>query len=225
MGFAFSFKRLALVLCLALLLIFFLISKFSGRPSSGNASSTAPIPSPETMDSVVGSDITIPPSGSATIISIQRGGGYAFIEAQLPSGDIVVLATAALAPEASPGATVLWEEARLARNYHSHALNRIFARLYMVTINEQVARQGINTGVVNSIQEEGGLALVEVDAAGHRFRLLVERRRVKGEVVPGARVEWMPQERAEAEASDNAGRAMERPPVMEIEWLSASSAQ
>ena len=222
-------RRSGLVLGL-LILIGFGLMKIPGTIQSGQNERTT-LTSVNTLpaDSSSGAEaISVPFSGSATITSILRGGGYAFIEVQLSPSSSATLAAAALPSETTVGDTVQWHGARLARDYYSHALERDFPQLYMVSLQAPQAPQAqpkLTSGRVSSVRSEGDLAFVDVDAAGERIRLVVEARKMVGDVAPGARVEWVSEidknPDAAARPTDRAGRAR----LIEVERLSVINPQ
>lgn len=221
MKFSVRAKRLTLVLGFACLLLAATAALINKAPPDSAATQNAPTGSPVSSSSGDSQYAPIPPSGSAEIVSIQRGGGYAFIEVELPGKAISMLATAALPPELAVGDTLQWENAHLARNYHSHALNHTFPFLYMVSINEvSPAAADTGSGVVTAVQERGSLLQVDVDAAEKPMRLIVEKRKVEGEITPGSRVEWRLHEDRHPEEAPDMHRRGDRAQVIEIEWLS-----
>lgn len=120
------------------------------------------------------------------ILSIQSGGGYSFIEVELPSNKLLSLATANLPNKIFVGNDIRWETPRLAKNYYSHALDKNFNRLYMVTIIDE----SIKDGVVISIKTIEENTLLSVQKEQSVQEIIVKTERIAEQLHIGSRVEW-----------------------------------
>lgn len=120
------------------------------------------------------------------ILSIQHGGGYSFIEVELPSKKLLFLASANLPNKLFVGNDVHWEDPRLTKNYYSHALKQDFERLYMVTIKND----SIKSGVVLSIRTVDENTFLNIQQNNATQELIVKSERISGELRVGAKIEW-----------------------------------
>jgi hypothetical protein len=68
-------------------------------------------------------------SSIGKVLAISRVGGYSFIEMQVVSLDHIFLASSVLPNEIYVSTSIVWENAHLANNYYSHALQRTFTQL------------------------------------------------------------------------------------------------
>lgn len=120
------------------------------------------------------------------ILSIQSGGGYFFIEVELPSKKLLHLASANLPNKLLVGNDVHWKNPRLAKNYYSHALKQHFDRLYMVTIKDD----SIKFGVVTSVKRVEENIFLSVRQKHSTQKLIVKNDHVAGELSPGSIIKW-----------------------------------
>jgi hypothetical protein len=152
------------------------------------------------------------------ILSIQKGGGYSFIQVELPSRKTLTLATANLPNKLLVGNDVRWENPRLAKNYFSHALNKSFERLYMVTIKDN----SIKTGVITAIKTVDENTFLKVQQEHSTIELIVKSDRISDELLLGNKIEW--QQEKISPNRNNQPQNMHIPPrspVM-VDWIKKS---
>jgi hypothetical protein len=148
-----------------------------------NAAPVAAMPS-SSADSHIHSD--------GKVLSIQQGGGYSFIEVQLTSSENVFLASPILPNDIDVGATIAWGNAHLAKDYYSHALERTFTELYIITF--KLAQ--IEAGIIESIQTVGANTYLAVNSQQKQLMLVLNNNQKKSELLQGALIEW---QRAESQ--------------------------
>jgi hypothetical protein len=152
------------------------------------------------------------------VLSILNGGGYSFIEVELPSRKTLTLAAANLPNKLLVGNVVRWENPRLAKNYFSHALNKSFERLYMVTIKDD----SIKTGVITAIKTVDENTFLSVQQEQTISELIVKSDRVSDELLVGNKIEW--QQEKILPNRNNQPPKMHTPPrspVM-VDWIKKS---
>jgi hypothetical protein len=139
-----SHRKLSLVVVLGVITLIFFLMKNDGLGNTeiNYVQQALPINSPSNEKLV-----QTPPKpfekNSGKILSIESGGGYSFIEIESPSNELLSLASANLPENAVIGADIHWVNPRLAKEYFSHALNKTFDRLYMVTIEDDLIESGV----------------------------------------------------------------------------------
>jgi hypothetical protein len=127
----------------------------------------------------------IPSAGE--VLSIERGGGYSFIEAQITSPDTIFLASANLPDDVEVGNTVTWDSSHLAENYYSHALDRTFLQLYMVTFKQAQ----VETGVIEALNTIGANTYLAVTSEQKKLMLVLNINQIKPGFLQGAKIEWL----------------------------------
>jgi hypothetical protein len=120
------------------------------------------------------------------VLSIEHGGGYNFIEVQLTSFENIVLASPILPSNIDVGATIVWENTHLAKNYYSHALERTLTQLHMVTFKQD----HVEAGIIESIQTVGTKMYLAVNNHQKQLMLLLNNNQNKPEFLQGAQIEW-----------------------------------
>jgi hypothetical protein len=167
----------------ALFISCFLFFVLLPAPFAVNAATEAPMPSSSPNGFI---------SSTGKVLSIESGGGYSFIEVQLTSSKNVFLASPMLPNDINVGATIAWENAHLAENYYSHALERTFTQLYMVTF--KLAQ--VEAGIIESIQTVGANTYLGVNNHQKQLMLVLNKNQKKPDFLQGALIEW---QRAESQ--------------------------
>ena len=159
--------------------------------------------------------LSSPPNGfissTGKVLFIESGGGYSFIEVQLASSENVFLASPMLPNDIDVGATIAWENAHLAKDYYSHALERTFTRLYMVTF--KLAQ--IEAGIIESIQTVGVNTYLAVYSQQKQLMLVLNNNQKKSELLQGALIEW---QRAESQPYLVKSNIPDESPLA-VEWV------
>jgi hypothetical protein len=149
------------------------------------------------------------------ILSLQNGGGYSFIEVELPSKKILSLASANVPNKLLVGNDIHWENPRLARNYYSHALKKNFERLYMVTINDDL----INYGVVRSVKTVDENTLLSIQQEHSIREVIVKSTNILGELFVGSKIEWQQKNISSHKNEDpNNNKQLQRSPIV-VDWV------
>jgi hypothetical protein len=164
------FSNLRLKSCFVFFVLLFAIFTANAAPESAVPSSSANSP--------------IPSAGK--VLSVEYGGGYSFIEVQLASSDNIFVATASLPNDINVGSMITWESPQLAKDYYSHALQRTFPLLYMVTFKQQ----HIDKGVIESVQTIGDNTYLGVSHNQKQLMLIVNKNQNSSKLLQGALVEW-----------------------------------
>jgi hypothetical protein len=185
-----SGKFLSLVL-LVIAISFFLINKEQNESSEQQELATEvskPLISTSNNKPLLPLEFSSKNTGK--ILSIQHGGGYSFIEVELPSKKSLILAAADLPNKLLVGNDIHWKNSRVAKNYYSHALKQNFEQLYMVTINDD----SIKSGMVLSIRREGENTFLNVAYSGQNEHttqeLIIKTDLILGQFLEGAKIEW-----------------------------------
>jgi hypothetical protein len=149
------------------------------------------------------------------ILSLQNGGGYSFIEVELPSKKILSLASANVPNKLLVGTDVYWENPRLAKNYYSHALNKNFERLYMVTIKDDP----INYGVVTSVKTVDENTLLSIQQEHSTREVIVKSTNILSELFVGSKIEWQQKNISSHKNEDpNNNKQLQRSPIV-VDWV------
>jgi hypothetical protein len=213
----FNIKLLLLIMLGIVFLSFFLITSEQDKNVDAQVSQSA-LPTSKKLTKQPQSPEARIVKNIGKILSIQRGGGYSFIEVELPSIKTLTLAAANLPNKLLVGNVVRWENPRLAKNYFSHALNKSFERLYMVTIKDD----SIKTGVITAIKTVDENTFLKVQQEHSTIELIVKSERVSDELLVGNKIEW--QQEKISPNSNNQPKNMHTPPrspVM-VDWIKKS---
>jgi len=213
----FNIKLLLLTMLGIIVLSFFLITTEQDKNIDTQVSQTALSTSKKLAQP------TQPPAArivknTGKVLSIQKGGGYSFIQVELPSRKTLTLAAANLPNKILVGNIVHWEIPRLSKNYYSHALKQNFERLYMVTIKDE----SIKTGVVTAIKIVDENTFLSVQQEQFIQELIVKSERVSDELFVGNKIEW--QQKIISPNRNNQPQNMHtlpRSPVM-VDWIKKS---
>ncbi|TWX57033.1 hypothetical protein [Colwellia hornerae] len=172
---------------------------------------TQPTPNPQNF-----ADRIIKNTGK--ILSIQTGGGYSFINVELPSRKTLTLAAANLPNKLLVGNVINWENPRLSKNYYSHALKKNFEQLYMATIKDE----SIKTGVITAIKSVDKNTFLSVQQEQCLQELIVKSERISGELFIGNKIEWQQEIILEKKNSQPPNtHTPPRSPVM-VDWIKKS---
>ncbi|NQZ90373.1 MAG: hypothetical protein HRU38_22440 [Saccharospirillaceae bacterium] len=213
----FNIKLLLLIVLGIFVLSFFLITSEQDKNVDTQVSQTA-LPTSKKL-----AQPTQPPEArivknTGKVLSIQKGGGYSFIQVELPSRKTLTLAAANLPNKLLVGNIVHWENPRLAKNYFSHALNKSFERLYMVTIKDE----SIKAGVIISIKTVDENTFLRVQQEQSIQELIVKSDHVSDELLVGMKIEW--KQKTSSPNRNNQPQNMHTPPrspVM-VDWIKKS---
>jgi hypothetical protein len=151
------------------------------------------------------------------VLSLQYGGGYSFIEVKLESSEIIFLASPSLPKTAVVGSTINWQSAKLAINYYSHALEREFSQLYMVTF-EPIQ---VEIGIIESIQVVGDNTYLAIMSHQKQLMLILNSIQTKPEFLKGAKIEWL---RADSQPHLIKPNPSEAGPLV-VEWVRIASTE
>jgi len=213
----FNIKLLLLIMLGIIVLSFFLITSEQDKNVDAQVSQSA-LATSKKLAKQPQSPVRRIVKNTGKILSIQKGGGYSFIEVELPSRKTLTLATANLPNMLLVGNDVRWENPRLAKNYFSHALNKSFERLYMVTIKDD----SIKTGVITAIKTVDENTFLSVQQEQSTQELIVKSGRVSDELRIGNNIEW--QQAIISPNRNNQPPNMHTPPrspVM-VDWIKKS---
>jgi hypothetical protein len=158
----------------------------------------------------------VPVKKSGKILSIQHGGGYSFIEVEVPSKRTFFLATASLPNNILVGEFIHWKNPRLSKNYYSHVLKRNFENLLMVTIQDQ----SIKSGVVTSVKIIDKSTFITVQHDHSTLELIVKSERISDELLVGTKIEWQQEHLSNNEQSKN-NNTLSQSPMM-VDWIRKS---
>jgi hypothetical protein len=181
----FNSKLLLLIMLGIIVLSFFLITSEQDKNVDAQVSQSA-LPTSKKLTKQPQPPEARIVKNTGKILSIQKGGGYSFIQVELPSRKTLTLAAANLPNKLLVGNDVRWENPRLAKNYFSHTLNKSFERLYMVTIKDE----SIKTGVVTAIKIVDENTFLSVQQEQSIQELIVKSERVSDELFVGNKIEW-----------------------------------
>jgi hypothetical protein len=181
----FNSKLLLLIVLGIIVLSFFLITSEQDKNVDAQVSQSA-LPTSKKLANQPQSPVARIVKNTGKLLSIQKGGGYSFIEVELPSRKTLTLAAANLPNKLLVGNDVRWETPRLAKKYFSHALNKSFERLYMVTIKDD----SIKNGVIISIKTVDENTFLSVQQEQTISELIVKSDRVSDELLVGNKIEW-----------------------------------
>jgi hypothetical protein len=213
----FNIKLLLLIMLGIIVLSFFLITSEQDKNVDAQVSQSA-LPTSKKLANQPQSPVARIVKNTGKILSIQKGGGYSFIEVELPSRKTLTLAAANLPNKLLVGNDVRWETPRLAKKYFSHALNKSFERLYMVTIKDD----SIKNGVIISIKTVDENTFLSVQQEQTISELIVKSDRVSDELLVGNKIEW--QQEKTSPNRNNQPPKMHTPPrspVM-VDWIKKS---
>ena len=145
------------------------------------------------------------------VLSLQYGGGYSFIEVQLESSEVIFLASPNLPKAAVVGSIINWQSAHLAKNYYSHALERRFPKLYMVTFEPKQ----VEVGIIESIQIVGANTYLAITSQQKQLMLVLNSNQIKPEFLKGTKIEWL---RADSQPYLDKPKPSEPGPLI-VEWI------
>jgi len=213
----FNIKLLLLIMLGIIVLSFFSITSEQDKNVDAQVSQST-LPTSKKLANQPQSPIARIVKNTGKILSIQKGGGYSFIEVELPSRKTLTLAAANLPNKLLVGNDVRWENPRLAKNYFSHALNKSFERLYMVTIKDD----SIKNGVIISIKTVDENTFLSVQQEQTISELIVKSDRVSDELLVGNKIEWQ-QEKISPNRNKQPPKMHTPPrsPVM-VDWIKKS---
>ncbi|MBA6377602.1 MULTISPECIES: hypothetical protein [unclassified Colwellia] len=213
----FNSKLLLLIMLGIIVLSFFLITSEQDKNVDSQVSQSV-LPTSKKLAQPTQHPAERIVKNTGKILSIHKGGGYSFIEVELPSRKILTLATANLPNKLLVGNAVLWENPRLAKNYFSHALNKSFERLYMVTIKDD----SIKTGVITAIKTVNENTFLSIQQDQSILELIVKSGRVSDELLVGNKIEWQ-QEKISPNRNNQPPKMHTPPrsPVM-VDWIKKS---
>jgi hypothetical protein len=213
----FNIKLLLLIVLGIIVLSFFLITSEQDKSVDAQVSQSALLTSKKLANQPQ-SPVARIVKNTGKILSIQNGGGYSFIEVELPSRKTLTLAAANLPNKLLVGNVVHWGNPRLSKNYYSHALKQNFERLYMVTIKDE----SIKVGVIAAIKIVDENTFLSVQQEQSVLELIVKNERVSGELLVGNKIEW--QQEKTSPNRNNQPPKMNTPPrspVM-VDWIKKS---
>jgi hypothetical protein len=211
----FNSKFLSLVLLSVVILSFFLI-KNNDVKNVDTLVSQSPLPISKKLSQL---PPELPVKNSGKILSIQYGGGYTFIEVELPSKKSLFLATGNLPNNILVGNIVRWKNSRLSKNYYSHALKRNFENLLMVTLQDESIKSGVVKSV-KSVKTVDKNTFISVRYEHSTQELIVKSDRISGELFVGNIIEWQQENLSINDQSKNNNRLSQSP--LMVDWIRKS---
>jgi hypothetical protein len=208
----FNSKFLSLALLSIVILSFFLI-KNNDVKNADTVVNQSSLPISQTLSQ---SPLELPGKNSGKILSIQYGGGYSFLEVELPSKKSLFLATASLPNKIFVGNLVRWKNSRLSKNYYSHALKKNFENLLMVTLQDE----SIKSGVVTSVKTVDKNTFISVRYEQSTQELIVKSERISDELLVGTKIEWQQESLLTNVQAKNNNR-LSQSPIM-VDWIRKS---